>query len=323
MKFISSFYIFIILQFFHGVVLSAPPMQALVKPSFKQYATELKRGDEITQIYKDTRSYPQPNQIFPDKVVDELWKINAPLMGQALEHFRNSTPFVRGEIEDEKTLAGVLSMLQLSILKARQSAKKMAFSQVKDELSPWFIFGSDMPYEESSLVGLRLAGVIRSFLFDELELIQRNWPKELGQNELWLIWSKELRAPWPIDRVIISESKRLLKQTYLKVAENVAQKLQKNAYQTSEAVLNQTVGGKSAELDFIKQIWREEDIKAMRLEVNRLSGFQVRLAQTVYEVKNQKKPGQIEDLVKAGLLKGVPIDYTTGRPMSLESAALH
>jgi hypothetical protein len=61
----------------------------------------------------------------------------------------------------------------------------------------------------------------------------------------------------------------------------------------------------------------------MKTEINRLQALRIRWATAQFRVKNSKEPATSADLVKAGLLEKPPIDYKTGKEMTLEQAALH
>jgi hypothetical protein len=63
----------------------------------------------------------------------------------------------------------MMTFLQLSLLEVRRQAFKKNWAMVQKHCASWFLFAADFPYEESSLVGLRISGVVRSLILDELE----------------------------------------------------------------------------------------------------------------------------------------------------------
>jgi hypothetical protein len=134
------------------------------KPSFRTFTESLKSPDEIRALYKESQSLEKD----PAARLQPLWQANEKSELELQKEFRASNSFVRGEIEDEKVLSGLMSWLQLSLLKARAEAFQSHWDEVQKNLAPWFQFAADFPYEESSLVGLRTTGVIRSLLLDEL-----------------------------------------------------------------------------------------------------------------------------------------------------------
>jgi hypothetical protein len=288
---------------------------ALGRASLQQFSSELKSRDEIHQLFKDSSSLEKA----PSDQLAKVLKSNEKSLTQLLKEFDQSGNFVRGEIEDEKVLGGLMTYLQLSMVKARSDALQNRWAEVQKNLGSWFQFAADFPFEESSLVGLRLTGVIRSLLLDELEKMQAKFPAELAMNPEFRKWFLQVRAPWPVDRVLISEAKRLLKPPMMSVANAAAKAFQKNPYQTSAQALARVKGGQSESAEVLKKIWREADIEMMKAEINRIGKMKLRLAKNEFEAQNKKAPRTAEDLVKAGLLDRVPTDYFTGKPLDLTS----
>jgi hypothetical protein len=307
--------------------IQSPPnatFHATEKPSFHELGGRLKNTNEITQLYKATQNYTQaPASQFPSAQLKTLWKSNEAVMQAWLKENRASTPFSRGEIDDEPVLNEVLVAVQLSILQAREKALRQQFDLAKEDLAPWFTMAADMPYEEASLISLRLANVIRSLLFDEVERMEKKWSSIIAKNQSWLEWANSIRLSWPIDRVVISESRKLLTNKPMFTAQQVALALQKNAYQTAAIALKQAQGPKTPELKFLEKMWRQEDIDAMKTEVHRLSALRIRLAAEIYQNKYKETPPKIESLVQKNLLSSIPLDYSSGKPFTLEQAALH
>jgi hypothetical protein len=56
----------------------------------------------------------------------------------------------------------------------------------------------------------------------------------------------------------------------------------------------------------------------MKSELNRIGRLQLDWAQAVYKLKTKSEAQSAQELVGAGLLPRVPVDYTTGRAMSLK-----
>jgi hypothetical protein len=223
-----------------------------------------------------------------------------------------STPFVRGEIEDERVINIVTRFLQLSILDCRLQISKKELRPCANEIGLWFQFTADLAYEESSLISLRFTHLVRSLWLDELEKFAREEGLRFASAQDWI---SSLRAPWPIDRVVMSEGRRVLTPAKMKIAEKVALAFQKNPYQTIEEIMKKIPKSQSPELDFIKKIWRKEDLEQMATEMNRINTLRILAAKSRYEIINKKKAQNFDELIKATLLNAVPIDYSSGRPM--------
>ena len=293
----------------------------LEKPSLKKMSEGLSQKDQITDLYNDFLQ----GQLDSQKV-SLLWSKNNKLMKLFYQQAKESKAFVRGEIEEEKVLNSIVQAVQLSILMAHKQLKEKDYLGAQDHFNGWLLFAADLPFEEATLVGLRVCGVIRSLLLDALEKAEKDQLFEVVDQKKWSAfqkWSLEMRSPWPVDRVVLSESRRVLGPKYMPTAEKVAVSLQKNTYQTSEFALANAVGRKGINMDFIKQIWREKDIEQMKTEVFRINAFQIRMAARSYEAVSGQKPKTIDQLVSEKFLPRVLINYRTGKPFSLEQAALH
>lgn len=243
---------------------------------------------------------------------------------QKLEsYFQQQQPFVRGEIEDEKVLGATLKWLQLAMIDCRVSAQKNQWVPVRQHMSAWFAFAADLAYEESSLIGIRVSAVMRALLMDELEKLQAKHSAQIAQSPDVRLWFLQVRAPWPIDRVLVSEAKMRLKPAELPLAESLAQRLQKNPYQSVDKILSEPKmrhSAQTAAADFLRKLWRDEDIQQMKMEMNRIGILKIRLAMAEYQVRLQKAAANVTELVQNRFLDQVPTDYFSGKPMDLTSA---
>lgn len=273
---------------------------AAERPSLAKLSLSLQNGDAITQAYKSEKT----------KDYNKLIGSNKDLRRQFIELVRGSAGFVRGEIEQEGVMNFLTQMVQLSILNIRQLAQQNKGSEVFAEAELWFIFSADLSYEETTLIGMRLAHVLRALVLDEIEKIFRHSP------EIFLTAANKfqsLRAPWPIDRMLLYESRRVLSGVPLKLAEKVALEIQKNPYQTTEDILQKMNASQNKDLAFLKQLWRKQDLEMMKNEMNRLGRLPSAALWVDFQKKNKKAPRSWQDLKISP-----PIDYNSGKPMSWE-----
>lgn len=271
---------------------------AAERPSLAKLSLSLQNGDAITQAYKSEKT----------KDYNKLIGSNKDLRRQFIELVRGSAGFVRGEIEQEGVMNFLTQMVQLSILNIRQLAQQNKGSEVFAEAELWFIFSADLSYEETTLIGMRLAHVLRALVLDEIEKIFRHSP------EIFLTAANKfqsLRAPWPIDRMLLYESRRVLSGVPLKLAEKVALEIQKNPYQTTEDILQKMNASQNKDLAFLKQLWRKQDLEMMKNEMNRLGRLPSASLWVDFQKKNKKAPRSWQDLKISP-----PIDYNSGKPMS-------
>jgi len=242
-----------------------------------------------------------------------LLQQNQSLLQNFAQTAKDHSPFLRGEIDDEKVLADLIVLEQLFLLKARLRLQESDAKGAWEALQLWLTFAADMPYEEASLVGLRLAPVLRSLVFDELESWQRSRGPELATSDFILQGLLTVRSPWPVDRVILTEAQRLVRDKGNLTARKVAQELQKNAYQTAEEVLSKVVGPRTPALQFLIPMWRTQDVESMRNEITRLHRLQLQFAISRYSVVKGKPAVDLASLIQSGLLTEIPLNYVTGQ----------
>lgn len=293
---------------------------ASVHPSLKEFGAGLKKSDEIESLFQQSLVHPEALSL---KKVLELEKVNRQLFRDFRNLVEESATFLRGEIAEESCRQNLFKMLDLSLLRVRFAAQekgqKMStrLGRIKEELGLWFRFAADLPYNESTLLGLQFAGQIRSRLIDELERLEQQLGPEMSEDELWFTWAMQLRTPWPIDRIVLSESRLLLNGDTKSLGERVAIKLQKDPYLSVERALKQISGKKQVKTQELEVLWTDQNIEQMKSEVNRLQKLRLKLAARLYLHRKGKWPADVQTLVKEKYFLAAPIDYSTGLAMQL------
>lgn len=286
--------------------------QYRAKPSFMTFTEKLKQSDTITELFKASMTTS-----VDEKKWKSVLKENQKNLVDLEKLFSESAPFVRGEIEDEKAMNGLMTYLELALLEIRIQAEHKNWLDVQTHFQNWFAFAADFPYEEASMVGMKVTGVIRSLMLDELEKWQEKSKAEIASADALRNWFLQVRAPWPVDRMVLSESRRLLKPPMMKIAEKVATTLQKNPYESSEDVVKSLHAQDMDDAHFLNSMWKKSDIDMMKTEITRIGRLKLRLAAAVFEQKRHEKPKSVDELVQAGLLDQVPVNYSTGKAFDL------
>jgi hypothetical protein len=278
------------------------------------YLGRVKDSESISRIYKGTMGQGKVSA-----EAQALVEKNVVVLKEIGSAFQAHKSFPRGLIEKPENMNGLTLLLQLEMVRVRTLAEKGVWLEVRDIFSNWFTFASDFPFEESSLIGLRFTGVVRSLLLDELESLQSHFAEKIADSGEMRKWFLRVRAPWPVDRVVLTEARRVLASPYQKLAEKVATAYQKNPYQSAAATLGKSKGSQTAGAELIKNFWRDQDIESMKTEITRISRLKLRFAVSEYEKNRKTKPLSVDALVKEGLLDQAPLDYFTGRPLDLTS----
>jgi hypothetical protein len=306
------------MSFFFSLFIGVTAMASFTvqeRPHLQSFTESLHQADAVTALFKSTMTSPIPGKKFLP-----LWKANEKMLTELERKFSDSIPFVRGEIEDEKVMNGIMTYLELALLKVRfeaQQKKPMSWSKIQAQWQAWFTFAADFPYDEASMVGLKVAGVIRSLLLDEMEKLQTQHQDEIAAADAFRSWFLQVRAPWPVDRMVLSESRRLLKPAMMKIAEKVALALQKNPYQSSEDVVKSLHAQDMDEAHYLNSMWKPAEIELMKTEITRVGRLQLRLAAAVFAHKKSAPAKSVDQFISAGLLERAPVNYSTGKPFTL------
>jgi hypothetical protein len=309
---------------FQSPATSQPASVLHEKPSLKEWLVGLKRPEDVTKLYK--LSISPETSAFSSKNLQEIQSLlvqNQGLLQKWTKAVDESEAFWRGDIDDENVMNQVLVLQQLDFLRLRSlSLQKNPSSEVlREGYGRWFRFSGELAFEEASLIGLRLANLLRSLTLDEIEKIEKTQFASWAQDTQWLAWSAKLSAPWPVDRVILTEAKKIIRGRGMDTAQAMARALQKNTYQTAAQALKEAQGQKVPELQLLEPIWREKDIEAMKTEVNRIQSLRLRLAADIFKRKKGTQPSEQQQLVAEGLLVNPLVNYTTGKPFTLSEAA--
>lgn len=303
---------FIFVVFGWGEVRARELAPAGLKPSLQKIVSDFGDQPQISEYFKKA-----PEKAAPLK---KSFKKQLVVLDAFLGEARSSSSFARGEIEDEKVLNGLIQMLQLSILRVRETPPEKSSDLIRRELGAWLTFAADFSYEESSFIGMKVASVIRALVLDELEQFEKTLPgQDSKQLTAWVEWSQAIRMPWPIDRVIISEGRRALEPRLHGLASQVAARLQSNPYQTAASILDRLAGGKAESTGFLRQMWAEKDLAQMKEEVSRLQGYQLRWGFRVREALGHKAPHSMLEVAKAAGFSSIPINYKSGRAWDIEA----
>lgn len=283
-------------------------------PHFALFAEKLKATDEIIALYKTSLSTWEKKEQSQFKA---LWSQNATWQNQFLKNFKQATPYVRGEIEQESVLNATLARYQLLLMKIKTDFSSKKWKNLTENIELAFTIPAEIPYQEASLVGLRLGHAMRALLLDELEGLNIQKDSVLFKDNQFLIMLQRARLPWPIDRVMLSDAKRLSNDKALVMAETIAAELQKNPYQSAEKIIKEKRWARGQDTEVLMQLWREQDIAEMQTEMNRFGKLLLKYASLRFEHMHKNKPEQVEQLVKEDIIQRVPVDYTTGKPMSI------
>lgn len=293
--------------------------------SIKQLISPLRNGEAILQLEKGTQENLE--LILKTENLEKLnlfLKLNKPIKDKLQSAVVSNSSFIRGETED--SMEGLKQLRALSILEIRKLCVETKesdmsadsfFKRIQQEFDLWFNFAADFPYNEASVQGLNLTKDIRRDLLAELERIEKFIVSDLQKNTRWLNWLMQLRTPWPVDRVVLSElrAKGFGEKTH--IADKLAIKLQKNPYLSIEQAFKQIPGKKGLNIKPLFSIWSSAQIQQMQSEQNQLQNLRLRWAARLYYGREKKWPHSSAELIAAKILAVPPMDYISGKPLPM------
>lgn len=238
---------------------------------------------------------------------------------ERVQKFKKARHFkwVRGEIEDEKVVTGLVTLIQIELWDLEN--RKLRPQELQQEWAGIFRFASELAYEEATPVGLKLAHALRAFVFDAIARQEVRNPQQFSSAD-WISWVQGLPTPWPVDRMVLSEAQKHLNERSKRHLPLLISEIQKNSYRSLEQILIHTGLNDVESLVALKNLWRPEDIQLMREELVRRGRIPIRWSAQLYQRTQGKAPVSVEDLIKAGILFQVPLNYQTGKPFLLAEA---
>jgi hypothetical protein len=298
--------------------LASPAWAASMTPKYSDVLKNFKESPEISMQFKAAQSQ-WPAKSSP--ALDQLLKQNQDFLKTWDQLLDQSANFHRGQLEDEKVLNQLTQVLQLSLLRLQTDFQQNTKStqSLQKESQRWLGYAAAVPFDEASLISLKWAHLVRSMVFDQLELALSKYPEcGISSGSDFLAWMNQVQVPWPLERILLTEGKRWVSGREVGKLEKLAMMVQKNPYLPLEETLRKIDPHPSENLLKLTVFWTKSDIDLLAEEMNRLQKMQGKLALAHYREKNKQEPKSVEDLVISKYLLQKPIDYRTGQAMSLK-----
>ncbi len=266
---------------------------------------------------------------------------------QEYQKVLHAKSFIRGELTGEsgsnENLNVFLSVVQVHILQLRQYELAQQWKSYASLFQDWFQFLAELAYEDSSAITLNSIGVARSLLLDELELLVFHKWLEFDVQQMQAIenFRQEfllIRSPWPVDRMVLAEGRKFFKPSEQKIVDRLVAELQKNPYRSLEEILTTMGYKKDSPWMQFAGLWKVNNKENMQQEINRIGQLQLfwaflKLAKSkptptgmpsfkdqssfLSIQKNMNWPQLEAQILNQKLMSRLPINYVTGKPMSL------
>lgn len=185
----------------------------------EDWATALKSTQKIGTLFASSQS--DWSALSKDKEWKQLQKQNQEVVSELKGlHLASDTSWVKSELQNEKKLSTLMSVLQFDLLQARQLVVQKKYDQAGQIWSAWMQVAHDVTLNEGGVVGLRLAVLIRSLLFDDLER-ELKMPNSKWKNvQMLLDKFRNTYKLWPVDKIV----KNTLAEFQLQIASEASKR---------------------------------------------------------------------------------------------------
>lgn len=244
---------------------------------------------------------------------------SAPFSVAIEQKLKEGTGYVRGELLNSKTQSHLESWVKFQVLTlAFLRLDSPSCEKYQNQASTWMYWLAELAYNEASSEAMSLVSKWRNLFLNELQigLVPSSW--QTCDIENTLNWYRSLRLPWPVDRILITESRgiQLLakERTWLNKA---ASSLQKNPHQSLDSWLKAEKVYVSNGLAQVTPHWNASHVSQMQNELAKHQKIHLLLATELFKSRHAKAPQSQADLVTSQIIRNILIDPTTGKEQAL------
>lgn len=252
------------------------------------------------------------------------WQVGAPRFELLRDSQGRQDVILRGDIDQPAVKAGLEAALKLSLLRLRLLTADQLMTWILTEGDVWQKALMTLTYDEASPNGLRSSVRLRFLLWNELRfkvktLLQHKPSGFISEalSQSVTQWFSAIQPAWPIDRIYIAESRKVLAAAPQLVANGIANELQKNSLRSVSEIRAKLRGGQLPALAALDSLWTAEDVASKQQETDLLNEIILRLLVQRFEHSQGHPAASLEALVGAGLLPGVPLRLQSQKKWTL------
>lgn len=245
------------------------------------------------------------------------WKRVGPLVESLRKSQERQDSYARGDLEKSEIQHGVSDALKISLLRLRLAPPNQVAQWLDTEGKAWGALLNSFAFDEGAMASLRIAVDLRFLLWRELRL--RLLAPEATDLALAQIRRQiqEYPAAWPVERLLVEESRRIVKPVLLPFANGIAHELQRNPWRSISEIRKTMRGGGSLELAGLDPLWTSMDVDRRKQEEDLINEVILRSAVIEYTLHQGKRPKTWDEVKVLGLLTGVPLCRRTGQPWQI------
>lgn len=302
-----SFQSGLLVSFFSGILAFGAPIEVSSKLNLSELFTPLLVPSNLAEDLQKGWDQGGESRLKAFLKFKNVHKKNLEKIDTAL---LNNMDLSRNLTEEVKQGLLVWSLCQLAGLEIESEPvryQQMLYLPLKLSL--------EMTFSESSIDQLRWGYQFRDrFLILVKRQLEEKKSVLLGSQAL--IGFNSLRWIWPVDRVLLNESKLKVEKKAWPLSQKIISEIQKNPYQSIQAVMR-VKKWESKSIQDWSLVWTEQDVKNLRSELTTVSQLQLYWAVLRYKSKENKEPDSQQTLIKAGFLSVLAIDFFSGLPLPL------
>lgn len=196
-----------------GLILSGERVFASDLIRFSAWKTLLQDQDKISQVYRsEAKAETAKSESVKSDQAAILIAKNRKFLDTIKKDFSSAQELqiATQEIENESDLSLAIHGFEISMIEARRADFDIY-------VVGWMRMANSILATSQNLVGLRLAGLIRSMAMDEIESALKNGTIAANKSELLKKNIESISLQWPIDKIIQSE----LTRAHFEVSEKI------------------------------------------------------------------------------------------------------
>lgn len=227
-----------------------------------------------------------------------------------LKQIELQNTFVRGEITDERK-AQQIDLFHEKLfgwLTDKSCVWKNKNKSVQLKLI--FNYFADLTYDENSFLALKKIIYYRQQFLKNIYINRKSLLDFKITHQDFI----SLRLPLPLARILTVEAKNWTQKPSARKFSRLNLSFQKNPYQS----LSRLYAAEELSLpEMAKNLWTDQDVQLIKQQLTTVSALIIDFASVAYEKKTALKLTKLEDLVSAGILQLIPLNYNTGQSFKL------
>lgn len=223
----------------------------------------------------------------------------------------------RGDLENPELRLKIAQIYKISLLRLRLSGADQTGAWALTEGDIWMRALTAMAFDESTSETMRWVSEQRSLYAGEMLAKMKSLPIATFRMDPLHQHLRQLKLPWPVDRIYLTESRKVLKPGAQLVANGLSGDLQKFPFKDLESLRRARRGVDASGLAALDLVYTLADVQLRQKEDDLFNEYRLRVARALFEKRQGALVKDLEQLKAAGLIDRVPIHHVSGQFWSI------